>query len=103
MVATIIAFALEVLAYLLTSLMDIDSELDTVITAFLVVVCLICPIVLFMSLISSIKNLKYYYGNEGKEKHVTTLVLSIIGLVISAPYWVTFIISLIEFIIRLFK
>ena len=100
MVITIIAFALELLASYLTNYEGMSLEMDTFISFFGTAVYLVCPIILFFSLLSSIKSLRYLYGKEGKGPLVTSLVFSIVGVVMAAPFWISLIVSIILAIIR---
>lgn len=100
MVITIIACVLEILASYLTTYEGMSLEMDAFISFFGTAVYLVCPIILFFSLLSSIKSLRYLYGQEGKGPLVTSLVFSIVGVVMAAPFWISLIVSIILAIIR---
>ena len=100
MAITIIAFSLELLASYLTNYEGVSFAMDAFISFFGIAVYLVCPIILFLSLLSSIKSLRYLYGKEGKGSLVTSLVFSIVGVVMAAPFWISLIVSIILAIIR---
>ena len=100
MVITIIACVLEILASYFTVYEGMSSGMDGFISFFGTAVYLVCPIILFFSLLSSIKSLRYFYGNEGKDKLVTSLVFSIVGLVLAAPFWISLIVSIVLVFIK---
>ena len=100
MVITIIACVLEILASYLTTYEGMSLGMDGFISFFGTAVYLVCPIILFFSLLSNIKSLRYFYGTEGKGKVVTSLIFSIVGVVMAAPFWISLIVSIILAIIR---